>query len=245
MCTRANRASVRDSLHALVGSSIGVATALLALVVAMATAPCRLVRHTGAHRWSPASTAHVTVQVHLEDRKRVGEIERGCRSALRRAARTWAHHPLPLDRVEVVSSAPALGKTDIYERWVVSPDGKTAHSLVVVSVGTLDGKRPLTADEIAGAVAGQIELLVIDRYRREHAHEQASASTVGDLAGKPEARLHPVAETSAPAANRHPPGNNVSELSSYRELLENMKRSRPLEPVGSSQDGVHPEPNPA
>ena len=43
-----------------------------------------------------------------------------------------------LDRVEVLSSAPPLGKVDIYERWAGLPPGANlgVGSLVVVSLGT-------------------------------------------------------------------------------------------------------------
>src|ERR687883_261302 len=41
MCARANSASVPDSFHAVVGSILAVAGAVVALVVALATAPWR------------------------------------------------------------------------------------------------------------------------------------------------------------------------------------------------------------
>src|SRR5438067_832668 len=102
MCTRANRASVPDSVHALVGSVLGLLTAVAALTVAVVTVPLRLLqtRSTAFTRYGqPASTSHVQVQVHLEDGERVRAIQRSCRSALKRAARTWAPFPLPVDRV--------------------------------------------------------------------------------------------------------------------------------------------------
>src|SRR2546423_2586721 len=118
MCTRANRRSVPDSLHALVGTLVAFASALFVLVMAIVTFPVRLVRPGPTKHGRPASTEHVEVQVHLGNRERVGAIEHSCRAALKRAARTWAPYPLPLDRVEVLSSAPPLGKVDIYERWM-------------------------------------------------------------------------------------------------------------------------------
>ena len=42
MCTRANKASVPDSLHALAGSFAALVVALTSLVVALASAPTRL-----------------------------------------------------------------------------------------------------------------------------------------------------------------------------------------------------------
>ena len=244
MCTRANRASVPDSLHALVGSFVGVLLALLALFVALATWPVRWCRPRPARHGRPASTAHVAVQVHLSDRKRVAEIERGCRAALGRSARTWAPHPLPLDRIEVLASAPPLGKVDLYDRWVAPAPNASAEAgrLVVVSVGTANEYRELSPDEIAGAVAGQIAALVADRYQREHAQDQPAAVAV-----RPERAPAPApARASAtPAVEFPPPPDNVTELDSVRSALAELKRSQPLVPAGSSENGVHPEPNPA
>ncbi len=169
MCTRANHRSVPDSLHALIGSVAAFASAFVMLVMAVITIPFRLVRPRPTKHGNPASIDHVEVQVHLGNRERVSAIEHNCRAALERAARTWAPFPLPLDRVEVLSSAPPLGKVDIYEQWVHAASGAIpmAGSLVVVSIGTALEARDLTPDEIAGALAGQIERLVIDRYKRE------------------------------------------------------------------------------
>ena len=101
MCTRASSASVPDSFHAVITSIVAVATAVLALVVAVATAPWRAATSQPTRHGKPASTAHIAIQVHLDDGGRVRAIERSCRDALKRAARTWAPFPLPLDRVEV------------------------------------------------------------------------------------------------------------------------------------------------
>jgi hypothetical protein len=165
MCARANPTSVHDSLRSFVGSLVVFASALFMLVLAIVTVPVRLVRPRSAKHGKPASIRHVEVQVHLGNRERVNAIEHSCRAALKRAARTWAPFPLPLDRVEILSSAPALGKVDIYERWAPAPTGASpaASSLVVVAIGTAFEARDLSPDEIAGALAGQIERLVIDR----------------------------------------------------------------------------------
>src|SRR5215475_11981589 len=110
MCTRANRASVSDSAHAFILATVAVATILVVLAIAVVTLPLRIWRSAPTKHGRPASTAHVEVQVHLGDAGRVRTIERACQDALRRAARTWAPYPLPLDRVEVLSAAPPLGK---------------------------------------------------------------------------------------------------------------------------------------
>ena len=107
MCTRANSASVPDSFHAVIGSVLAVAGAVAALVVALATAPWRATRSQPTRHGKPARTGHIEVQVHLTDRQRVRAIERGCRAALNRAARTWAPFPLPArsSRGDVVGAA--------------------------------------------------------------------------------------------------------------------------------------------
>jgi hypothetical protein len=236
---------VPDSLNAVVGSLTGLAIAIFTLFVAVISAPVRKVRRARFPRWSPVSTSHIDVQVHSEDAKRVDEIERSCRAALKRLARTWAPYPLPLDRVEVLSSAPPLGKTDIYERWVQLSPTEGPQSLVIVSLGTVRDQRALTADEIAGALAGQIELLVADRYRRQHAAEPAPGAAVNELESRADVGLDPGVEPVAFAPYPTPPVDKVTELNSVRALLADMKRSQPLVPAGSTQNGVHPDQDPA
>jgi len=246
MCVRANRGSVPDSLHSVVASLVAFASASCLLVMALATAPVRLVQQRPTKHGKPASTEHVAVQVHLSNGERVGAIERSCRAALKRSATTWAPFPLPLDRVEVLPSAPPLGKVDIYERWAnVPPDASaSAASLVVVSIGAAIETRDLTPDEIAGALAGQIERLVIDRYKREHPPEQpiASAARESERLSVVAHRMGTAIET-APAAATQP--DNITEISSVRAMLADIKKSQPLVPAGSSQNGVHQGPEPA
>ncbi|MBV9329913.1 MAG: hypothetical protein JO352_39935 [Chloroflexi bacterium] len=165
MCTRANSASVPNSFHALVNSTLALAGAIMLLVVALATVPWRAAGSQATRHGKPASTRHIEVQVHLNDRQRARAIERSCRDALRRAARTWAPFPLPLDRVEVAPSAPPLGKADIFDQWLTaSHQGEPGGAaLVVVALGTSIDGRELRPEEIAGALAAQIERLVIER----------------------------------------------------------------------------------
>jgi hypothetical protein len=168
MCTRANRASVSDSFHAVAAALFALASAVVAL--AAATIPWRTLRSRPTTRARVDSAMQIEIQVHLSDGERVRAIERSCRTGLKRAARTWAPFALPLDRVEVIPSAPPLGKTDIFDEWFTgrSGHGAQAGALVVVSLGTSQEGRELSPDEIAGALVGQVERLVIDRYRREH-----------------------------------------------------------------------------
>lgn len=243
MCARANSASVPDSLHVVVSSVLAVAGAILALVVALATAPWRTIRSRPAKHGKPASTGHIRIQVHLDDGGRVRAIERSCRNTLRRAATTWAPFPLPLDRVEVIPSAPPLGKSDIFEQWVTAsgqPDAN-AGRLVVVSIGTTVDGRQLAAEEIGGALAAQIERLVIDRYRREH--PQPNAATAGEQDHVP-LRV-PEREPLVGLASEPDSPSNVTDLTSVRALLADIKKGQPLVPAGLSTNGVHLEPDSA
>jgi hypothetical protein len=243
MCQRPNRGSVPQSLRALAGSIVTVASATFALVIALATAPMRLVTRPTKHG-KPARTDRVEVQVHLSQRDRVRDIERSCRAALSRAAMTWAPFPLPLDRVEVLSSAPPLGKVHIYQHWAPAQGGASAHerSLVVVSVGARTDARELSPDEIAGALASQIERLVIDRYEREHPKDQpvlATAETADRLAAAISRRA---GSESTPDV---PPPDNVTSVDSVRALIAYIKKSQPLVPAGPSANGASKEPDPA
>jgi len=245
MCIRADKASVPDSLHAIASSFVGLVAALGSLIVALVSAPARLLMPRPTKHGKPASTRNVEVQVHLDDGKRAGEIERSCRSALRRAARTFAPNALPLDRVEVLLTAPPLGKTDIYETWVGAPGDGKARSLVVVSLGMGHDQRRLTTDEIAGALFSQIQLLVDDQYRRQHKQEpQAAVATT--LPERQPTVISPVAEPSVKAIADPPARNdNVIQFKSVQELLADIKKSQPLVTAGPWQNGTHLEPDPA
>jgi hypothetical protein len=241
MCTRANRASVPDSFHALAAALLALAGAIVALAVAAATIPWRTLRSRPPTRARVDSTTHIEIQVHLSDGERVRAIERGCRIGLKRAARTWAPFALPLDRVEVIPSAPPLGKADIFDQWFNdrSEGGNDARGLVVVSLGTSQESRELSPDEIAGALVSQVERLVIDRYRREHPAPTAAATGRGhDSQLISTSALVMDAEPSADV--RSP--NNVTDI---RALLEGIKKSQPMVPAGPSKNGVHQEPDPA
>jgi len=243
MCTRANRASVPDSFHAVVSSILAVAGAVLALVVALATAPWRAARSQPTAHGKPAGTGRIEIQVHLSDGERARAIERSCRAALNRSARTWAPFPLPVDRVEVMSSAPPLGKSDIFEQWVTTSGQGDADKgrLVVVSIGTAIEGRQLAADEIGGALAAQIERLVIERYRREHPQPNASTSSEPGHLPLRVPELEPLVGL---ASEREAPAN-VTDLGTVRALLAEIRKGQPLAPAGPSRNGIHSEPDSA
>ena len=241
MCTRANRASVPDSCHALAAALLALASAIVALAVAVATIPWRTLHSRPPARAKIDSTTHIEIQVHLSDGERVRAIERSCRTGLKRAARTWAPFALPLDRVEVIPSAPPLGKADIFDQWFNGDSGKDSkeEALVVVSLGTSQEGRDLTPDEIAGALVGQVERLVIDRYRREHQVPVAATTGKGH-----DSQLASMAVRVADGERLAdaPPPDNVTDI---RALLESIKKSQPLVPAGPSKNGIHLEPDSA
>ena len=239
MCLRANRASVSDSAHALVGSIVAFLLAFVALAIAVTTVPVRLLRARRNGYGKPASIADVQVQVYLNDRGRAADIERSCRSALSRAARTWAPFPLPLDCVEVIPTAPPLGKSEIFGDWIQLEDGSGTLSLVIVSIGTAVDGRDLTADEIAGALTVQIERLVVERYQREHPKTETPARA------SEAARAPATLMSAAPANEVGTLADNVTDFGTVRALLADIKKSQPLVPAGSFTNGVHSEPDPA
>jgi hypothetical protein len=241
MCTRANRASVPDSFHALTTAVLALASAIVALAAAAVTIPWRSLRSRPSTRAKVDSTRHIEIQVYLSDGERVRAIERSCRTGLKRAARTWAPFALPLDRVEVIPSAPPLGKADIFDAWFhgSSWEGNNAGALVVVSLGTSLESRELAPDEIAGALVGQVERLVIDRYRREHPAPPAAATGRG-----PDSQ-HPPLPVSVTDVERSLDTASPDNVTDIRALLEGIKKSQPLVPAGSSKNGVHQEPDPA
>src|SRR5207247_6217698 len=124
---------------------LALASAIVALAIAAATIPWRTLRSRPPTRARVDSTTHIEIQVHLSDGERVRAIERGCRTGLKRAARTWAPFALPLDRVEVIPSAPPVGKADIFDQWFDGNSGEAnnAAALVVVSLGTSQESREL------------------------------------------------------------------------------------------------------
>jgi hypothetical protein len=218
-----------------------LASAIVALAIAAATIPWRTLRSRPPTRARVDSTTHIEIQVHLSDGEHVRAIERSCRTGLKRAARTWAPFALPLDRVEVIPSAPPLGKADIFDQWFDGPpgEGNEASALVVVSLGTSQEGRELSPDEIAGALVGQVERLVIDRYRREH--PAPTPATVGRSHDSPLTSMSALVTDGERSADGGPP-DNVTDI---RALLEGIKKSQPLVPAGSSKNGVHQEPDPA
>jgi hypothetical protein len=125
---------------------------------------------------------------------------------------------------------------------VAAGDSWTA-ALVVVSIGTATEGRNLTPDEIAGALTGQIERLVVERYQREHPKSAeitlapSAESAAASIAGSPRV------DVQGSDAIVYP--DNLTDIRSVREHMQELRKGLPLVPAGPSQNGVQPEPSPA
>jgi len=84
MGTRADRHSIAASSRALLDAIVASGVALAMLVVALLTAPTRVVRERSPAHARPAPIKHVEVQVHLEDARCVVEIHQMLRRTLER-----------------------------------------------------------------------------------------------------------------------------------------------------------------
>jgi hypothetical protein len=197
------------------GTFFWVARQLGSAIVRLST---RMLRR----RPPPSQAETIGIEVHVAVRRRSVEIEHLLRSTLRQCARTWAPHPLPIDRVTVHAGAPPAGRADVYERWLPSGDpqqGSTA-PLAVISVGLLDATgRPLEDQQLAGALATQVATLVAERYQRQQADVQAT----GPVESKPSP-----CPTRRPAADLVDPASVDQELGALMDRLR--RQTSPLEP---------------
>ncbi len=193
--------SVRDSLLGFLESQAAAVKALGIVLLAVVSWPLRRLRafRSTSRQGQPASTGHIDLQVHLANRKQVAELERAIRAALAGAAHTWAPHSLPVDRVVVHASAPPAGKADIFDGWFDPSTRTEAQPLTVVSLGLYDGQRPLDACEVAGALALQIERLVVERHERRKAPVDAASAVP---ASEPGSDAAPGTRTAQPASRR-------------------------------------------
>jgi hypothetical protein len=258
MCTRPSPSygSVSASAGALGVSALNVVHALALLLLALVTAPVRL-----AQRRLPrgnTALASLDVQVHLGDSACVAELESIVWKTLRRAQRTWAPLPLPLDRVVVGAGFPATGRADIYDDFAdltTTSAGDARHRRrVVVSLGVRDGTRDLDGWEIAGALAAQIQVLV-DDHCREHRSLTAPTAVVAQattrLARPAPAEGHDLTSQHAIARDQHPsqplaamdatPNDTpvAEEVPSLAELLATVQKGQPLVAAGPTSNGTH------
>ena len=164
MGTRADRHSIAASSRALVDAIVASGVALALLVLALLTAPIRLIRGRSQAHARPAPIKHIQVEVHLEDEHCAVELHRILRHTLERAARTWAPLPLPIDRVVVGVGFPAGGRVDAYTDFPRLAEDATDRPFVVVTLGVRDGERELEPAELCGALAAQIQAVIADRH---------------------------------------------------------------------------------
>ena len=156
------------------GLSLG---AVLRLARQVLTAPVRLLTRLLRRRQRPGQAETIGIEVQLLDRRRSAEIERHLRAALRQCARTWAPHPLPLDRIAVYAGAPTEGRRQVYEQWLPADDSKQqpSASLTVISLGLFDATGRLLDNQLlVGALATNVAALVADRHKRQHTDALAS-----------------------------------------------------------------------
>jgi hypothetical protein len=187
------------------------------------TDPVRFLAQLLRRRQSPGQAETIGIEVHLFDRRRAAEIERRLRAALRQFARTWAPHPLPLDRVTVYAGAPTEGRRQVYEQWLPANDPKQqpSASLTVISLGLVDSAgRPLDDQQLVGALANNLAALIVDRHQRQRAAE----ATAPDLAAHPQTAARP----------SRLPADLVDQSSVDRDLAALMdhllRQEGPLEP---------------
>jgi hypothetical protein len=181
-------ASVSASWRTLVASCIDFARAAASLILALAIAPVRFAGCKMGYRPThlrPASTAAIDIQIHLEDARGAAQLRTVLQATLKRAARTWAPHALPLDRIVVAAGVAPEGKAHIYDDWLqgsVALGDVQQCSLAVISLGLRQAERDLEIYEIAGALSTQIHKLVDERYRRSttaYVSESPSARAAG------------------------------------------------------------------
>ena len=199
------------------------------------SAPLRLPARLLRRRRRPSQVETIGIEVHLADRRRSAEIERHLRAALRQCARTWAPHPLPVDRITVHAGAPAAGRAQVYDHWLAAEDPKQRPpaSLAVIALGLLDATgRPLADHQLVGALATQVAALVAERYQRQHAGPPAArplgakpSTPAVSPASPPQSAARP---SRSPAVDLVDPASVDQELSVLMDRLR--RQASPLEP---------------
>jgi len=235
MGTRADRRSIAASSRAFLDAIVASGVALAMLVLALLTAPIRLVRRRSQAHARPASIKHVEVQVHLEDARCADQIHQMLRRTLKRAARTWAPLPLPIDRIVVAVGFPANGRVDAYTDFPRLAGHPADQPFAVVMLGIRDGERELEPAELCGALAAQIQAVVADRY--------PCRSIV------PVAQPAHTLSSPSPSASPVPPAAALTAKPAYRptERRNGLKVVRPLHASATEQDegaAVQFEPDP-
>ena len=222
MGTRADRRSIAASSRAFLDAIVASGVALAMLVLALLTAPIRLVRRRSQAHARPASIKHVEVQVHLEDARCADQIHQMLRRTLKRAARTWAPLPLPIDRIVVAVGFPANGRVDAYTDFPRLAGHPADQPFAVVMLGIRDGERELEPAELCGALAAQIQAVVADRYPCRSIVPVAQPAHT--LSSPSESSVHRAAAPPAKPADRP------------TERRNGLKVVRPVQAAATDQD---------
>ncbi len=252
MCTRPDRHSISTSAHALWDAALSLTFACGALLLALVSAPLRLLERRRPKSRCAATVGHVDVQVHLEDRKCVAEIKRVLRQSLRLTARTWAPLTLPIDRVVVGIGFPPGGRADVYDKFPAQ-NGKagapgSSRPLVVVSLGVRDGERDLEPAEVACALAAQIQSVINERYGQRATTVAVSTQPSTNITtARPLAATRPgqPTPTPKPAIPQSAQGASASGLVDpgvprLQDLLATVQQGQPLDAAGPASAHTNP-----
>ena len=260
MCTRPDHRSLPSTMVALREAIVAVLVSLAVLILALATAPARWLQRRRPARMMPAPVSQVDIQIHLADANCVAELRRVIRQTLRRAARTWAPLPLPVNRVVVGVGFPSAGKIDVYDEFPANATPKAERrALVVVSLGLRDGERELESAEVAGALASQIQAVIDERYRNSSLAQKPEALHANRVPSpSPGAKPTPVrADQVLVRSTRVPttpvddttrlvtsmsadPLQGSTEIPGVRDLLATQQKDQSLVATGPSINGTHP-----
>jgi hypothetical protein len=190
-------------------------------------APLQLAAPLRRHPQRSTQAEAIGIEVHMDDRRRSTDIERLLRTTLLQCERTWAPHPLPINRIAVHAGAPPAGRAQFYEQWLPTEDQRqeSSPSLAVISLGLVDATgRPLENQQLVGALVTQVASLVADRYQRQHADASATRRN----------EAKPASQPSRSAADLVDPASVDGELGVLMDRLRHQ--ARPLEsgPVNPS-----------
>jgi hypothetical protein len=253
MCTHPDRRSTSTSARAVRDATLSLMFAIGVLLLALLSAPLRWLERRRPKSRRAATVGHVDVQVHLEDRKCVGEIKRVLRQTLRLTARTWAPLTLPIDRVVVGVGFPPGGRADVYDKFPTQSGKATASAssrpLVVVSLGVRDGERDLEAAEVACALAAQIQSVINERYGQRATTVAVSTQPSTNMTpARPLAAIRPgqpaptaKAATSQPAQAAGGSGLvDPASVPRLLDLLATVQEGQPLDAAGPASAHTSP-----
>jgi hypothetical protein len=194
--------------------------------------------------------SQVDIQIHLDDATCVAELRRIIRQTLRRAARTWAPLPLPVNRVVVGVGFPSAGKIDVYDDFPANAMSKAERRpLVVVALGLRDGERELESAEVAGALASQIQAVIDERYRNSSLAQKPEALQASRVPAPTPGKSTPVrahsgkfgrSDREARHFDGYGPLQRSADIPGLRDVLATQQKDQSLVATGPSTNGTHP-----